>query len=714
MDPARDPNWVTVAKLRPQLRQHVRTYPQTYRGQRWYVLLDESNGRNLRFNEQAYRFIGRLDGQRTVEQVHQWLELAGEDVALSRDEIMLLLVQLFTLNLLRGGEPASAKEFFDRFQDERRSARSRAMMNPLAVRVPLVDPDRLLNRLVPWVRPLFSTGGMIAWGVVVALGVLLGILNFGALADAAGGDILAPANLLHMLILYVLIKLVHEFAHAVSVKIWGGAVHEMGLTLLVMVPVPYVDASATWSFREKRKRMMVGAVGILTELFIAAIALFIWLAVEPGLVRDSAFNALLIASVSTLLFNGNPLLRFDGYYVLQDWVEIPNLATRAGRYYLYLIQRYLFGLQAAASPVTDEGERGWFLAYGLLALLYRLFIMVTIVLFLAEEYFFVGVLLGFWAVVMQVLLPLGRGLLFLFRNPALAGRRRHAMTVTLASLAVVLAVLLFVPVSLVTRTEGVVWVPDQAQVYAGASGFVEEVLVPSGSRVAAGTPLVRLANPLVETGIAVQEARLRALEVQRASDFLAYRVKSDIVGEEMAAVRAELARLREQQGELLVRSQAAGTFTVPDPHTLQGGYRRQGELIGYIVSPEHLIVRTILENTDIGLVRQGVTAVSVRLAENPVREIEASVVRETPAAISELPSAALGAQGGGTIRVRGDDPAGRTTAEEVFQLDLSLPDGIRVAGVGERAWVRFDHGSEPILLQWYRRFRQLLLRRLSF
>ncbi len=714
MDAARDPQWLTVAKLRPQLRQHVRTYPQTYRGQRWFVLLDESNGRNLRFNEEAYRFIGRLDGERTVEQIHQWLALSGADKALSRESIMLILVQLFTLDLLRGGEPASAKEFFDRFQEERRKTRNRAMMNPLAVRVPVVDPDRLLNRIVPWVRPLFSPGGMMIWSVVVGLALLLGILNFGALSDAADGDILAPSNLLLMLLLYVLIKIVHEMAHAVSVKMWGGAVHEMGVTLLVMVPVPYVDASATWSFREKRKRMMVGAVGILTELFIAAVALFVWLAVEPGLVRDMAFNIVLIASVSTLLFNGNPLLRFDGYYVLQDWIEIPNLATRASRYYLYLMQRHLFGLHNSPSPVTAEGERNWFAVYGLLAVFYRLFIMVTIVLFLAEEYFFIGVLLGAWALVMQVLLPLGRGLHWLVTSPALAARRGKATGVALGSVFGLLLLLLVVPVSLVTRAEGVVWVPDQAQVYAGASGFIDEVLVPSGTWVEADTPLLRLRNPLIETGIAVQRARLRALEVQRASDYLTYRVKSDIVSEEMIAVQAELDRLLEQRAALLVRSGAAGTFTVPDPSALNGAFRKQGELIGYIVSPKHLIVRTILQDADIGLMRSGVDAVSVRLVERPTVKLPAVVLRETPAAIDTLPSAALGVQGGGEIAVRRDDPSGRATAEDVFQVDLGLGEQIRVSGVRARAWVRFDHGSEPILLQWYRRFRQLLLRRLSF
>ena len=706
-------NWQVVAQLRPQLRQHVRTYPQIFRSQRWYVLHDESNGRHLRFNAAAYAFIGRLDGNFSVQQIWEQLATADAEHALQQDEVLLILTQLFAIDALQSGLPIDAMEFFKRYQHERRLRRKRAVMNPLAIRVPLLDPDALLNRLLPWVRPLFSKSAALLWLLLVGLATLLALVNFPALHAALDRDLLAPTNLVLLLLIFILIKGVHEFAHAFAVKMWGGEVHEMGITLLVLAPVPYVDASAAWGFRDKHKRVLVGAVGILVELFVAALALFVWLSVEPGLVRDAAFNALLIGSVSTLLFNANPLLRFDGYYVLQDLIEIPNLYSRSSRYYLYLLQRYLFGLRQVPSPVTAAGERGWFLCYGLATLLYRLFILVVIVLFLADEYLFLGVLLGTWAIGMQLIVPLVRSVRFVLASPALAGRRVRAATLSLLLLSGLASGLLYLPVSLTTHTEGIVWVPEQAQVFAATDGFVSQVLVASGTEVAAGTPLIRLRAPALEARIAVLKARYRTLQTRHAAEQLQQRVASTMTAEEMAALAAELTLLRAQAADLEVRSALAGSFVMPEAHTLQGRYLRQGELIGYIITPARLIVRAVVPQSAIGLVRQQVQQVEVRLAERLDQTIIASIVRETPSGSTDLPSRALGAAGGGDIAVTKTDAAGTTAAEKVFQLDLSLPDDLAITGLGERAYVLFDHGAEPLARQWLRSGRQLVLSRLS-
>ena len=192
-------------------------------------------------------------------------------------------------------------------------------------------------------------------------------------------------------ITFPFVKALHELGHGFAVKRWGGEVHEMGIMFLVFMPVPYVDASAASAFQSKYQRMVVGSAGMLVEVFIAALAMFVWLNVEPGMIRAVAFNVMLIAGVSTVLFNGNPLLRFDGYYVLMDWLEIPNLGSRANQYIGYLIQRYPFGIRNAQSPVSARGERGWFVFYSIASFCYRMFIFATIIWFVAGEFFVVGV-----------------------------------------------------------------------------------------------------------------------------------------------------------------------------------------------------------------------------------------------------------------------------------------------------------------------------------
>lgn len=712
MDNSESPDWERISELRPQLHRHVHTYPQVYRGDRWYVLHDASNGKHIRVNDSAYAFIGRLNGELTVDDIWQSICHKLGDEAPDRTEIIQILAQLFAIDALKSGLPVDAKEYFKRQQDQQRL---RSLMNPLVIRLPLFDPDALLNTMVVLARPLFSPGGLILWSVTIGIAFLLALVNLPALLTAVNEDLLATENLILMVLLYTAVKLVHEFAHALTVKMWGGEVHEMGITLLVMVPVPHVDASSAWAFRAKHKRILVGAAGILAELFVAAVALLVWLAVEPGLVQDVALNLVLICSFSTLVFNANPLLRFDGYYILQDLVEIPNLSSRATRYHLYLIKRYLFGLDQALSPQTARGEQAWFACYGLAAMLYRLTILAAITLYLVEEFLIVGVALGAWAVATQVVMPMVRGLQFLIFGPQLQEQRRRAGVVTALLLTGVIAMLGFVPVSLTTRAEGVVWVADQAQVFAESSGFIDELMVQSGERVAAGTPLLSMRDPVLNARIAVLEASKRWLTVRSSSEWLKQQVQSQITREELVALKAELELLQEKAAALLVRSRVAGKVILPEENTRRGMYVRQGQLLGYVSNQGRLIVRSVVSQADIGLVRRSVNSVQVRLAENLAEEVEARILRETPAGSTVLPSAALGKGGGGNIELstKSANASARIAVEKVFRVDLALPQGLHVSGLGERAYILFDHGAEPLAEQWFRSARQLLLSRLS-
>lgn len=705
--------WPMVAELSPQLRRHIETFSQLYRDERWYVLRDEVSGRHLRFNSTAYELIGRLDGVSTVEDIWYQLQESHGESALTQDEVIHTLTQLFSIDALRSGLPADAKALFKRFQQEQRQRRQRAVMNPLSIRVPLFDPDRLLNYLSPRVATLFSKTGAALWLLVVGIAALLTLTNFAHISSAVDQDIISPANLPLMVLMYVVIKTLHEFAHAFTVKRWGGEVHEMGITLLVFVPIPYVDASATWGFRDKYRRALVGAVGILSELFLASLALFVWLAVEPGLIKDAALNAFLIGTVSTILFNANPLLKFDGYYVLQDLVEIPNLYTRSGRYWLYLIQKYLFGLEQAHSPVTAHGERGWFSVYGLAAFFYRFIILTGIVLFLAQKYLAVGVAIGVWAVIMQVMLPLSRALRFLAASPALSGNRLRASMATAMMFIVTSCILLFIPFSQTTHAEGVVWMSDHSNVYAGSNGFIREMLVQPGSAVTAGMPLLRMENASLQVKIEKLVARRRELELRKAAEYID-RLQTDITAEEINAVDAELDLLKQEVSALLVHSEVAGTYVLPQAQNITGRYLHKGDLIGHVISPERMIVRAVVPQSDIGLLRERVSHVDARFAERLADTVSVNLVREIPSASTTLPNRALGVAGGGSIAITRTDSEGLTAAEKVFQVDLGLPQDLEISGVGERAYLRFYHGTEPLASQWYRSGRQLLLSRLNY
>lgn len=710
MPPSRDP-WEQIAALTPRLHRHVSIYRQEYRGERWYVLHDRSSGRFLRFNAVAHDVIARMDGDRTLAEIlHQ--VTAADAAQLTSTDILQLVAQLHGAELLRDAFPMSVTQVLERYQRLQSQKRRRAYMNPLAIRIPLFNPDALLNRLVLWARPLFSVAGFAVWTLVVAVGVLLAVANGDALVREARALSLSPGYLLSFWALYPLMKALHELGHGLAVKTWGGEVHETGINLLVLMPVPYVDASSAWAFRDKRKRALTGAAGILVELFLAALGVIVWTSVEPGVVRTAAFNVALIGSLSTLLFNGNPLLRYDGYYVLEDLIELPNLAQRAGRYWLYLIQRHLLGLHDAASPVTAHGERRWLAVYGFASPLYRLFILFGIALYLAGKFMLIGVLLACWAIAMQILLPLARAFVFLLRNPRTRAAPRRTLAVT-AALVAVPVLLLLVPLPSVTRVDGVVWLEDQAQVVAATGGLVQRVTVASGSAIEAGTTLMELDAPELRARLAAARAHLDELRAQQASEAVADRVRGALLTEDVLAAEAELDKARADVDALTVRSAVAGRFVLPGDQRPVGRYVRQGEVVGYLIDPGRTIVRALVPQSRAGLLRQRVTGARVVLSERPDRALSATLLRETPRASEKLPSRALGRAGGGSIALNPADAGGLTAAEPWFQVDLRLPPDAAPNGIGGRAYVHLEHGREPVWRQAARAVQQLLLSRLD-
>jgi putative peptide zinc metalloprotease protein len=500
MEPLLAQDWYRVAHMRPRLRPGVRVSPQRVRGDNWYLLTDPVSGRHHRFNDIAYRLIAACDGERTLDEVWAARAAADGELAPTQGESVRVFAQAFGANLFVGDvAPDAAAIVKAQLRGQRQ--RTRAAVNPLAFKVPLWDPDAFLAAHIGRLRWLFTPAfGRIVLAII-ALGAVLLAINATAYASFAQGRLGSGQMLLVMWLAYPLVKGLHEMAHAFAVKAFGGEVHEIGITLLMLTPVPYVDASASMGFANKHQRIAVAGAGIAVELVLATLALCLWLALEPGLLKDIMFAVVLIGGLSTLAVNGNPLLRFDGYHMLCDAFELPNLARRSQQLWRHLAKRGLLRVTAARFDGHARGALPWLLAYTPLSWLYRVLLMALLALWLAEMHSLLGlaaVALALWLLLLQ---PVLAALRYVAAAPELHGQRARAALVALLGVTALGTLVFAAELPHRTHAPGVVWLQDEAMVRLGTDGFVERFHVLDGDTVAAGQPLLELSNDALQADL---------------------------------------------------------------------------------------------------------------------------------------------------------------------------------------------------------------------
>lgn len=685
-----------------------------YRGQIWFVVQDQSGGRFHRLSPAAHALLMRMDGTRTVQSLWEEANESANGEICTQDEIVDLLVQLHAADLLQADSTPDSAALLERKRKKRQQTFKQWFLNPMSIKIPLFDPDPFLARWAPRLAWCFSKRGALLWLAAVLPALLLAGSNWSALTMNMSDRVLSSSNLLVMVVVFPLLKIAHELGHGLATRVWGGAVHQMGVMMLVFAPVPYVDASSSAAFSSKYRRATVAAAGMLVELLLAALAMYVWVLAEPGVVRAVAFNVMLIAGISTVVVNGNPLLRYDGYYILSDLIEMPNLAQRGQKYLTWLWDRYVFGVHDQEPPVESTSERRWLVSYTPLAWCYRVFVTLSIVLFVGGEFFIFGTLLALWGAFSLVGMPLWKAYKHVVHSPGLQRRRARAVRISSAIVAATLVIGFLLPMPLRTKAEGVIWLPEQSILYAGGGGFFQRWLVEPGSRVTRGTPLFVLEDELLATELAVAQAKVAEVEARYRAEQFANPTKGAVALRQLEQEQEILRRTDERSKKLVGYAEADGVLvSARPPVDMPGQHFRKGELVGYVLDKHDLIARVVVQQDDIDLVQNRYRDVQLRLAEAVGEPHEAKVVRVTPGGTTELPTAALGIPGGGIIPTAPDDKNGVKTLERVFFLDLQLAPDVLPAAFGERVFARFGHGYEPLGIQGLRRLRQLFLSRFS-
>ena len=338
--------------------------------------------------------------------------------------------------------------------------------------------------------------------------------------------------------------------------------------------------------------------------------------------------------------------------------------------------------------------------------------MLSIALFVAAKLHGVGALLAAWTVASGIVYPLLRGLWYIAHGPALREYRLRAVAVSGATAGVAALLLFAVPLPYGTVTQGVVWPPIGADLRAGAEGRLTELLAAPGATLAAGAPVAQLTDPVLDARVRLIEAQLREVELRYTAVEQSDRVQAAMLRQQMAYFQSQLDDARSRREALNATAPMAGRLLVATPRDLTGKFLRRGELIGYVFDDAAASVRIIVPQSEIELVREDTRGIDLRFASRPMRVIHVDQVsREVPTATRQLPSVALATVGGGPIPVDPADDQHLRALEMVFEMDVKLPPGAREHRIGERVYVRFQHGDRTLAWRISRSVRQLFLRR---
>ena len=682
-------SWYRVANARVALLSSAKVQRQQFRGKTWYVLRDTYSHRFFRVAPEAYAFLQQLTPDRTVEEI--WLSFVKEhpEDAPGQEEVVRVLSQLHVANLLYFHDLPDNQAIFNRSQKQRQRELLGKVMAFLYWRIYLFDPDQWLNRCARLVRIFVSPLAFVVWAIVIFRGGAVVLEQWTVLSDRSQG-LFSLSNLPWLYLCLIVMKLLHETGHAFVCKRYGGEVHAFGVMFLILTPLPYVDMASTWAFKNRFHRALVGAAGMMVELFLASLAAVVWAQTGPGLINSLAFNVMVIGSVSSLLFNGNPLLRFDAYYILADLIDMPNLYQKAQKQWLYFADRYLLGTLSAESPATDSREWQWFTGYGSLAFFYRLSVTVGILLFVLEQWFVIGILMACVTIATMLIMPIRR-LLAHLNGPKVQKNRRRAQLVVGSIALFLIGGGMFVPIPYSIQAYGVLQANQSSILHTSTDGTLVNILAKNGQMLQRGDVIAEFKDLDLDNDEENVRQEIRASELQFRQAVQRAPADLDPIQQRLQALNVQLRELSRLRMLLTVRAPHAGEWVAPLLHERQGTWIPRGQVLGELVKGDrYRFVAVVLQEQADELFKYQHDGAKLRLAGHTDHTINISQVVLIPYQRERLTSSALGWSGGGEIPVKPGDQSGEATADPFFELRAMLPED-------EENSLRTVHGLSGIL-----------------
>lgn len=608
-----------ISDERPLLlrgRPDLVTEPIDFQGTRYWSVKDPLSLRYYQLCDEELFVLKQADGHRSFEEIKEKFERRFAPRKLASQELYAFLGTLHREGLVTSPVPGQADQLFERHQAAENRKRWQNLSNVLAIRFRGINPDSLLDVIYPQIRWMFSR-------YVVATSLLFIFAAVLSLAVFAGAFVrrlprfesfMSFENLLLMVVVLAVCKILHELGHALTCKHFGGHCHELGVMFLVFTPCLYCNVSEAWMIRNKWQRIAVSAAGIYVELVLAATCTFLWWFSQPGTANSIFLNVMFVCSAGTLLFNGNPLLRYDGYFMLADLVELPNLQQQA-QSVLRRILVQLLGIEVRETWTVAQRGRFWIAVYGIASLVYRWVLVVGILLLVysaLKPYRLESLtqLLAIFVVGGMVVTPMIQAARFM--RDSRFKRHGRVSRVLLLVIAVVGcgALLGRLPVSWRVAAPVVIEPANATPIYVTAAGTLQDFTA-IGTKVQAGDVLVRLADDALLREIAelqgqcrVQDRSVQQLQKLRIIERGA---AGDGPGAQVETARQALANTKQQLKQklsdyerLTIVAPTTGTIL---PARLKRDDTRQGQLSTWSGTP--------LDERNIGSLLQADTAVCV-------------------------------------------------------------------------------------------------------
>lgn len=565
-----------------RLRTDLKFTLQQDKSSNWFLVEDESRGNFFRIGVTEYAFLSLLDGRRTLDEALAKLASLSCCDDLSDSQAASLARWVVESGLAETATSNSFDKILHRRQQVETS-KSLQRLNPIAIRIPLFNPDAILTRIYGMTRFAFGFPTLLIWCIVCALGMITLAMIWD---DFWNHQISAftPFDFLWLGASWFVLKIFHEGAHGLACKHYGGRVPQFGILLLLLIPLPFIDVSSSWRFTSKTQRIMTSAAGMLAEIFLASIAIIVWSYASPGPLRFHLGNLIIAATVHTLLFNANPLMKFDGYYMLLDAIEIPNLYTRGRNFVKSFAKWVFFGVPYPSDSDSTHGKIRIVQFYGIASMVWLALITLGLSAAALNLFSGIGLLIASLAALVWVGIPLVQLAKYLIRRHETERPSRLRFASVIAGLIACTAmVTLYAPSPETIRAPVVIVGNQDLLVRSRAAGFVESIHVRTGSEVEAGQALISMRNPQLEADIAklkidIESSRVRASIFRSESDLATWQMEN----ETLTGLEKQLRELMEKQSDLTVVAPINGTVESSDLEELDGVYLTSGQVIARI------------------------------------------------------------------------------------------------------------------------------------